>query len=414
MPVAGSSFTEVMTDQTHTGDTNFNVEGTIADTEFTNGDDYLVLVRAAVGGSVNTTDYEFQLAHGGTAFADTVMTFRPSVAEGTARWVYWTWVKWTAVAGEAITFEQRTLTSTSTVHANHITMFALNLSDLAAADHQFAERTTDDGLSTTWLAGASITWTPDNANDDWLVFTTSTISASNTIHSGESRQDLDGAAVNDLMISSENDISTADFVHTLATVYTLSAASHTIEEQSRENTGTSMTREYSAIIAIRLNAFEDHFNGFTITTVDLSATDWFDELETETFTPTQTGDFLCLAFYIFDTASTNTGANVRLQVDQSDEPGASEQTDDVIPYNRGFDSINEYAMPMFARLNLDTTSHVVDMDASVTNAAGAKEGSARLVAGFSLELVAAAFPGEENGFLPEPPGPDPDRVAVYS
>ena len=71
MAAIAQSFVKQETKQVHTGDLLWtDISGvSLADTEFVNGQKYLIVCTARIGGRQVTRNFGFRLLHGSTAFA---------------------------------------------------------------------------------------------------------------------------------------------------------------------------------------------------------------------------------------------------------------------------------------------------------------------------------------------------------
>jgi hypothetical protein len=156
------------------------------------------------------------------------------------------WTVWTAVSAEDINFQYKS-SGVNTAALDFIVLLAINLSDNVTenTDWGFAERSTDDALTTSFLDGGSITFTPSAASHDWLVLTNAQFSNSSSTQSCISRIGRSGEASSSLPEArNELDVTaiTANQI-SLAQVFTLGAASNTFAEQAAES-ATNVTRTY--------------------------------------------------------------------------------------------------------------------------------------------------------------------------
>jgi hypothetical protein len=134
---------------------------------------------------------------GATAFADSEQLL--AVPTSGQRMAYFWWTVWTAVSGEDINFQFRSNSFGSMVGLNQIVLLAINLSDdVTENTWKYAERASDDALTTSFLDGASVTLTPSVGAHDWLVLTNAQFSMSAATTSCISRIGRSGEAASSL------------------------------------------------------------------------------------------------------------------------------------------------------------------------------------------------------------------------
>jgi hypothetical protein len=184
-----------VTNQTTTTTTYVDAtNGDIASGSFTTGDKYLILAMAQLGVNNSFQAVYLRVVHGSTAFDDSEQLWANSAS--TRRTPYFWWTVWTAVSGEDIDLQYRSNSSNNpTASLDFIVLLAINLShDVTEnTDWVYAERSTDDALTTTFLDGASITFTPGSASD-WLVLTNGQYTSSADTVSQISRMQRSGEA----------------------------------------------------------------------------------------------------------------------------------------------------------------------------------------------------------------------------
>jgi hypothetical protein len=183
------------TNQTTTSTTYVDAtNGDIASGNLTTGEKYLLLAMAQFGPNNSAQGCFIRVVHGSTAFDDSEQLFAASQA--TRRTPYFWWTVWTAVSGEDINLQFRSnANNVPTASLDFIVLLAINLSDDVTenTDWVSAERSTDDALTTSFLDGASITFTPGSASD-WLVLTNGQYTSSADTVSQISRMGRSGEA----------------------------------------------------------------------------------------------------------------------------------------------------------------------------------------------------------------------------
>lgn len=362
----------------------------IASSAFTAGDVYLLLAMADQNGSNANGEVGFRVVHGTTPFEDSTEQWETVSTTTTRRHRYFWWHIWTAVTGEGLTVEHNTFGDT--VRSDQIQLAWVRLSDLAAADRQFNERTTDDGLSTTYLDGASVTFSA-NGSDIWLLLHAAYLDPGATTTSCKSRGNLDSdAALWGEAINEGEDTTNNRYVMCFARALVPSNGSHTFKEQSATTSGTAHTRLHSKVAAIRLGGvFKDVSQAFTATPLAATATAWADAVQTLTHTKSVNGDVLILASNIQRPASSGWDFQQRLRVDSTDQPD-TQTTDQYDGSVRVADPAVDYTgWSCFTIVNA-TANLDIAVDGNAAAAATNRTFLDRAIVAFSMELAAAAAP----------------------
>lgn len=383
------------TDQAHgTGSTGYtDISGTtIASSEFVTGDLYLILCMAQIQGSNSNGQMGFRILHGTTPFDDSTEQLEP-VSTGTNKrqWYFW-WHIWTAVSGEGLKAQFDNFASADDAYADTIKLVALRLNDLAAADRQFNERTNDDGLSTTYLDGASVDFTA-NGTDVWLLLCAAWLAPGSTTTSCKSRANLDGTTYGEAIQEGE-DTTDDRFVMCTAVPAVPSSGSHTFKEQSATTSGTAHTRLHSKVAAIRLTGvFKDVSQAYTATPLAATATAWADDVRTLSHTKTVNGDVLVITSFIQKAGGNSWTFRSRLQTDDVDTPagqtagsgGGTGYTGSIRVADGNNDATGFTALDI-----VNVTANVTfDADGYVDTAVAGREYQSRGIVAFSMELATA-------------------------
>lgn len=385
-------FVEQNTQQITTSGTYADVSGAaITSGNFTVGKKYLLYITAQIGEDASGF-IKMRTLHGSTVFDESEMVFpASSIIDESNTYCFMT--VWTAVSGEGIKLQFAVTAANG--YADAISLLAINLSDdlTENVDWVFAQRTTDDALSTTPTDGASVTITPSEASD-WLVLTTAQHDAagsatliSRIVRSGEASSSFPESRVFQTS-------ATTLHVAALARVYALTATSNTFKEQS-ESSASSGIRLHSSIFILNLNQFKVHANAYTEAEAALSATNYATQLQTTSITPTVTGDVWIGANWVYDVNSTARYAEFRTQVDNSDQPAG--QTTDLIKFTNVLDATNELSLVLSTMASLSNAAHTIDLDASVDSTAGAGAGQQRTLWAVTMELQTAFSIAADSG-----------------
>lgn len=354
---------------------------------FTTGKKYLIYATANINEHSGSGTCWIKLLHGSTDFSESLMA-RTTQSDSSLYWsCYGFLTLWTAVSGEGVKIQFRR-TSNSTARVDQVSLLAINLSDdiVENTDWFFAERTTDDALGTTPDDGASVTFTPSVAGDNWLVLTYAgyTIGSVSTTHV-ISRIERSGEATSTTPTCRiRPPTATLGEVALLARAYNLGAASNTFKEVSEE-TATNSTRNYSSIFVLNLNKFRNHAVAYTDGTVNLGTTDYGDELQTISLTPNVTGDVWIVAYWNGDINSAANQLESRVQVDNSDQP--SSQTSDNYQFRLDNDATSETPLFLSTMTSLSNSAHTIDLDGSINATTGTPTGKQRALIAVTMELA---------------------------
>lgn len=393
MTAIANAFAEVTTEQTHTGDTVFtDVPGAeITSGNFVTGQKYLLLVGYSARHSSSNGQGRVRVAHGTTGFADSEYSFEPVNAASRIRKL-WFHV-WTAVSGEKVVLQQATDAGANTTGVDQCVLWAARLdADLIEnTDWFFNHNSTSTDLTATFASGASVTWTPGTASDIWLLMTMAQHNPAVVTVQYESRMDLSGGtAFTGGLNSIEPEDATNDLAFfSYARAISLPASSHTLAEQSREETDSAGTREHSKAFALNLSKFKDVSQSFAGSLSALNTgTAWEDPLSALSHTKTVDGDVLCLVCDIDDHASLGTTFGHRMQVDNVDQPD-TQGTDNYDYRGTLNDSTDQESFSMFSREAI-TANITLDHDAYNKASGAGMTYTDRAAVVFSMELAAVA------------------------
>lgn len=386
------AFAEVASDQTSTSSTFGACTGaSLADTNFTAGKKYLLLSKSQLSYTLGDGT-EARFVHGSTEF-DGSKAWIDASATG---WrITFPFMRvWTAVSSEAITLQFRSRAGgANTAYCNFAGLFAMNLSDdlTENTDWFYNENATDNGATTSWQDGATIT-VPAGT---WLV-------------AGHILTDAAAQSTNYPMVRLTDGTNTVPATQVdvgvgtrdekasgLERVYTV-AGSTTFKVQYAVSASTTANHLHSAIFALNMAKFAGATSAYTEGSQALGATTPFEtQIQTLSVTPTVQGDVLLGGYWTFDRNSGNLGRQ-RLQVDNSDTP--SGQTAAAYPYRAGIDSSDREPMGMLTMVtNMTAAAHTIDVDGSVDSATGTPAALERTIWAIPMELAAAATaPGKRS------------------
>lgn len=384
------TFVEVNTIQTTTSTSFVDVPGVaIASGSFTAGKKYLLYLTAIVGNSGGNGTFT-KLLHGTTDFAESLVGYETSTINKSSFGVF---TVWTAVSGEGIKLQFKSNTATPSANIDHISLVAMNLSDdlTENTDWFYNEVATDSALSTTFLDGGAVTFTPGTAGHDWLVLSYANIDPGDTTTQSISRINRSGEAASSLpQASYEVPFSDKFNGFQLARVFNLGAASNTFKEQSATSSGTAHVRLHSSIFVLNLNKFSNHAFAYTEADASLSATNYATQLQTLSITPSVASDVWIGSYWGFDRNNSAREGESRVQVDNTDQPAG--HTTANYQFHTGGDATDEEPEDLSTMVNLSAAAHTVDLDASADSTTGAPAGQHRTLWAVTMELAGGAPP----------------------
>lgn len=363
----------VTTRVTTTSGTYVDVPGAYIDsTNLTPGKRHLVVVSGEIDWASTTANASVRVVSGSTLLRRSEASWRYNSTSSKMPYLYWG--VFTTVAGENIQLQFKSGNGASVVGANRCTVFAMNIADdlQQNVDYAFAESTASTTLSTSYQDGASVTFTPQTAGDNWLVLTSAhytTPPLTQGVFSGLRRGGEDVSIDPEVRVEGKS----ASDLYLLQTMkaLTLGANSNTFAEQSI-NPVLGGVRNGSAVFAMRLNRFARHTFFYDSGDLDFSATNFATNVATVGITPTILGDVWALGS--FGTLSEVVGSTVRarLQVDNADLPTG--QTAAASPLAERLDPSDVQPVMLLAANDMTAALHTFDLDASVSTAAAAQRG----------------------------------------
>lgn len=372
----------VQTTAQTTGSTSFSdVSGvSIASSNFVAGRKYLLLISANVS-NTSAGRAEVQLIHGSTAFGESLREYTVVTANEYTSWAFFT--VWEAVASEDVKMQFRAITNTCKV--DQIELTAIDLTLLRENTHWlFAERSTDDALSTSFTDGASVTFTPEVASHDWLVLTYAQIAAADGNRSISRLNESVGATTAPSSTEGDNNFD-GTITYALSRSFTFTAASRTVKEEAATNAGTSHTRQHSSIFLLDLHQFAASAHAYTDADANLSNTNYATQLQTISITPTIAGDVVWGGYWGFDRAATGREGEWRIQIDNADDPAG--QTTDNYQFDADNIAASEQPETIYGLTNLSAAAHTFDLDASADATTNTPTGQNRHLFAFSTELA---------------------------
>lgn len=353
---------------THTGDTNWTNVGTPSDNvdqvpleDLEASTQYLVIAIASVAGNTSGANYGVRLVEqDGTPTVIATHTFYTndsSTLEQNGHTFQFAGLYTTPGTPVDVGWQIQTANSGNTASIRAAVIRMYKLSELTQNNDEDTSGPT--AHTTSFATRASVTFTPATASNDWWIIAAGRYSIDNNSVDLEQRIDRDSAEQVQTISFTGLDAS-EDYWIMNEWVFNLTAASHTISLESRDNASDAAQNDYedSFIIAIDLDdTFNDHAFAVGTTGDTISSTfTWEDVLDAQvTFTPPATDDYEVAGALAADDASATTTQNMIRFEDDGTEFGGSQahrthSTDDV-----GVILVNH------ATRNLDNTEHIVNM-----------------------------------------------------
>lgn len=376
------------------------------DFDFISGRKYLIIATATFGGTSSSTHFEIFLAHNQTKFDGGHKIIEPSngidvscgsVNDDLNKYFFWT--VWSPIGSEANEDIVIGVNATDTtpaseeLHYDDVTIAIFEISEQLTenVDWFFNANTTDNTLSFNSFNStndASIQFTPENNNDDWLILGTNTIETDSAVVQYMTRLFVNGTETDLPVISQEGEnVIEEKFVQTFARVLTLpNSTSQLIEVESQIDavTAGNHTREYSAIFALNLDKFVDHSFVWSPAELDVTHVQIFNTLvDSISITPStnNTDTFVLADIGVRDTEEQ---IHLRLQVDDIDEPTG--QTAQELQFLDEWNVDDDLRWTIGTIENMTNSTHIIDVDGAEPSNSGAKVVYRTLVA-FTLDLV---------------------------
>ena len=294
---------------------------------FANGDEVLILVRAAL--NIDSANGLLTYAAGrGTTFAgrtqwaDSVSTIEGQSTTATRGHHYGWFHKHTLVTDENIYFALTAVGGTNTARVTDFSVVVLKLTGLGADDYKYNEQTDSGDAPTSYdTTGATVTL-PGSANSDWLVLSCVHWLIDSTSADLLHALSDGGSDVGELQWEGED---VAEERNTLVSRYIADVASDRVERtRFRTDTATTHDVDMTKVFALRLDAFVDHSGVQSTSTITHTATATYQEAAGVPSHPvTATGDHLIFAESVSDSYQEATkNPFSRIQVGGSDWPEA--------------------------------------------------------------------------------------------
>jgi len=357
-------FSEQVTNQTHTGDTNWTTKHTIAASNFDAGGTYLIIAWAQVGGSATNRQVGIRLAHGTTptAFTESEHVFEPQTTSDANRQAYQTALVFTqpGTAEDVVVQLRCVLTGTDTVRADTIAITCLKISALTSGDYAYDSDTPNLTHTTSFQStGSSVTIT-SAASEKWLVIAAYRVDVAILTNQIQHRINRDSATETVPQTGWEAEQADETLTGVLIRPYTLSSGSHTFTLEARDAASAGNITTHSFIIALRLAAFTDADYNYTAGTVTATgAANITVEFAALNPTPSVTQDVLILAYGTVDMNTNASRVYGRIQIGGTTHPTGSDANSSVASN----DPTNDTGIPLLLMTVENLANSAQDIDA---------------------------------------------------
>lgn len=358
---------------------------TVDSSNFVAGGKYLLLVNAQVGGQSTGSLDGFQMVEGIFVITDSTHYLEPQGSTTGALHTYSFATVFVADGDEDVKMQFRSQ-GLSNAYVDSIVIFWMRLDALVeGTDYKFDDTYRFPALqhTTSFVDMSSITFTPENEDDDWLIIAHARYLVGSSSRQAEYRINRDSDTEIAPLSSEEGEDGNETRVVGLFRVFTLSAEEHTFAIQGRDDATGAHDNQWSQIFALRLNVFKDH--SFFWNESPLTRATSYTEIANIDITPQVTADFLVIGFGVQDILGAFDWTNIRLQkggtnlltgIENAWECRAWDLTDE-----------NQFSQIAVTELTKDVAADL-DFDAKSETADGAWED--RTMVAISMELAAAA------------------------
>ena len=353
------------TEQTTTSAT-YVTHGTAAAASMTATNKYLVLVF----GKHNSTDKDgvrlwSRMSHGATPteLASSLQQLETSSTSSSNRGNHYNWFTVFTQPGTAedIYFQQLSENGSVTVSVQSLHMFVLDLSDLTTDQWKVATDTSGPTQHTTSMVSrVGLTWTPATASHDWLILGNAAITIDSAVVQYEiDLYDSTGSTVLALHNREGEDAGEVQQQALMGVLKNLPATSQTVQVRTRDDQTGTNDYDVAELFVLDLDAFAQHFIHDPGGTVNESAADTWDEVNTLTFTPDGAGDWLTLAGVAHEVSGSAERFDHRIQIGGVTKPTDWEDRN----YGTSFDAGDKQYTLLGAMENLAASEQTVSVDA---------------------------------------------------
>jgi len=230
--------------------------GGIAGSNFTVGEEYLIMCWGEYDNSNNASDCGIRVTHDTTPFTESQTQDECDRTGAAYKTAYFWFTVWTG-ADEDITAEYYG-ENTNNTRVEDITLVAINVDQLITdGDLQYDIQTGGGTLTTTPTSKASLSWQPANDGDTWWIMSYSRedVQSNTTLQMYEARLNIDSTTYTQQSV--EGEFVGNQIVKGIGWAQTFDDTTHDVDLEL--STSSASTHDWLAagIFALRLNIFED-------------------------------------------------------------------------------------------------------------------------------------------------------------
>lgn len=402
MAAIGNAYAERVTNLPHTGDTNFVDVVTIPAANFVANGVYFIIATGDFSGD-NNTFREIRVVHGTTptVFPGSLSINDSSSSIAGDKSLYGPHViQFTQPAtAEDVKVQMRVQVSTATVNADNVVLWAIRRDvDLVEnTDYKYAELDETGAPTqhtTTMKDRASITFTPADNNHDWLVIYSIMVIVDSTTVNWEARIRRDGTEASPAetvaFFAREGENAVEQVLYGSFWPLTLTNASHTLAVQSRDDATGVHDHAFSSILALRLDAFEDHTIFTNTAIIDAFGKDVYGEIGAMDITPQTAGDIILMARATTKEIGSSDETIIRIEIAGVDTLAKGGDTTNGPWASRSFDSTDKHPSFVVVRENVAASLQDIDIDGKMHEGlTGDQDMHDRAGVVFSMELAGA-------------------------
>ncbi len=296
----------------------------IASTNFTAGKKYLIVINFSILIGTDTNQNAMaRVLHGNAVFSDSTFRHRTrTYLSGHCGHGYHYWTVWQAVSGEDIRIEVTQPTAVATdVYTEEYEAFIINLSDdlSEGTDWSYQAETHSGDVPDSWTPGASVTF--DGANHDWLVLGLCrfVLNGTASYYAIRTEDFTDGKVYSQIAYlgADVNDYRPIMNMVGLTNV----GPNHTVGVTAMSTSANRHDWSDSKIFVLDLNKFQDHWTGYSTTSVSLSVLNGVYEVYGKgDYLTSQTGNVLIWSQEVADVGENTKSIVDRIQVNGSTVP----------------------------------------------------------------------------------------------
>jgi len=388
---------KTVTSAVSTSETSYQ---TVAETDaMTAGTTYYVI--AEVRANVDSTARLGSLRLIDKTNGDAVLTHSEYIKEHTTSEIcesyYYLGVVTAGSDGGGIELQQHVSLASQTMETDYASIMLLDLSNMDSDDYFFVSRDSDSTPGTSYETNAEYTNDHPRTNDEFLVFGYVAYNVNNVQYSSYAKLSCTepSATPNEPELLFEGEDATEKQNWLFSRHYTFSGINKDITwaiETKSESGGTSNEHAYSAILGLRLNAFNNFVGSYTSAETTTTATT-MQEMASVSLTPEFSGDVLVFGTTLWVGGSTGRYCRQRIQVDNTTSPHAITNNKWSVNSNDGTDILPMTSITKYS--GSAATAATIDLDTEKATSAdvGWKN---RSLAAFTIKLASGDTTHKNN------------------